>query len=481
MQISDHPATDASALYVGPAMLIGGKLVEGARTLDVVNPATGAVFARCACADEAQCEAAIEAAALAQLAWGARLIEDRASHLIAFADAIEARKEEFAKLLTREQGKPLPEALAEIGGAIGLLRYHSTQRLPYTVIQDSATRLVAEQRVPLGVVAAIAPWNFPVSLLMGKIAPALLAGNSVIAKPAATTPLSTLLLGEVAKDNLPAGVLNIVVDANDLGGYLTVHPQVAKVSFTGSTATGKRVMASSAGTLKRLTLELGGNDAAIILDDVDIAAIAPRLFRAATINAGQACMAIKRIYAPASRYDELSEALAQLARAAVVGPGEDPSTQIGPLQNRQQFDQVVELLESAGREGVIAAGGEPMAGDGFFVAPTVVRDISNDSRLVSEEQFAPIIPLVRYEHEDEAVAMANDSEFGLAASVWTADAERGVELAKRILCGTVWVNTHLDLPPEISFGGAKQSGIGRERGQAGLEEFTQLKVINVAK
>nr|WP_254911398.1 aldehyde dehydrogenase family protein [Sphingomonas sp. CDS-1] len=481
MHTPDRSDFQSAQFYTSPGMLIDGQLVDGALSLDVVNPATGAVFARCPRADEAQFEAAVQAAAAAQPLWAAQSEDDRASRLTAFADAIEARKGEFATLLTREQGKPYPEALAEIGGAVGLLRYHSTQRLPFTVIQDNATRMVAEQRVPLGVVAAIAPWNFPVSLLMGKIAPALLAGNTVVAKPASTTPLSTLLLGEVAKDILPAGTLNIVIDANDLGGYLTAHPQIAKVSFTGSTATGKRVMASSAGTLKRLTLELGGNDAAIILDDADIQAIAPRLFRAAMINAGQVCMAIKRVYAHNSRYDELCDTLANLARAAVVGAGDQPDTQIGPLQNRQQYDLVVSLLDSAARDGTVIAGGAALDREGFFVAPTVVRDLANDARLVREEQFGPIIPVIRYENEDDVVDMVNDSEFGLAASVWTGNAIRGVELAKRVTSGTVWVNTHLDLPPDISFGGAKQSGIGRERGQAGLEEFTQLKIINVAK
>lgn len=464
-----------------PRMLIGGQLVEGSADLEIVDPATGEVFATCGRADRAQAAQAIAAASEAFPAWAARSVEARGECLALLADAIEARADELARLLTQEQGKPAPQAAAEVAGAIGTMRYYAAERLPLIVVRETGTDLIAEQRVPLGVVAAITPWNYPVSLLAGKVAPALLAGNTLVAKPAATTPLTSLLFGEIAAAILPPGVLNIIVDANDLGDLLTSDPAVAKVSFTGSTATGRKVMASGSHTLKRLTLELGGNDAAIVLDDADVDAIAPRLFRAAMINAGQVCMAAKRIYAPRALYDPLCEALAALAKAAVVGPGNRPETEIGPLQNRAQYERVLDLLGSASREGRVIAGGEALPGGGYFIAPTVVRDLAPDARIVAEEQFGPVIPVVAYDDEEEVIRLANASEFGLAASIWTGDHRRGLALAQRITCGTVWVNKHLDLPLDVSFGGAKQSGIGRERGRAGLEEFTQLKLLNIAK
>lgn len=464
-----------------PRMLIGGQLVEGSGNIEIIDPATGRMFATCGRADRAQAEQAVAAAADAFAPWATTPAERRGERIALLADALEERAEDMARLLTREQGKPLAQARMEVAGAVATMRYYSKETLPLVVVRENENELIAEQRVPLGVVAAIMPWNYPVSLLAGKVAPALLAGNSIVAKPAASTPLTSLLFGEIAAPILPPGVLNIIVDANDLGDLLTSHPDVAKISFTGSTATGRRVMASGSGTLKRLTLELGGNDAAIVLDDADVDAVAPRLFRAAMINAGQVCMAAKRIYAPRNLYEPLCEKLADLARAAVVGAGDQPETEIGPLQNKAQYERVLDLLEAAGREGRVIAGGGALAGEGYFIAPTVVRDLAPDARIVTEEQFGPVIPVIAYDGEDEVVELANASEFGLAASIWTGDAARGLALAQRITCGTVWVNKHLDLPLDVSFGGAKQSGIGRERGRAGLEEFTQLKLLNIAK
>lgn len=462
-------------------LLIDGELVEGAGSLDVVDPATGAVFERCARADAGQLDQAVAAAKRAFPGWSALGHDERAEYLQRFADAIEARFEEFCTLLTREQGKPTPQAEFEIGGTIAALRHFAGQDLPVEVVRETEEELILDQRMPLGVVAAIAPWNFPVILLMLKLAPALSVGNTMVAKPAPTTPLTTALLGEVAASILPRGVFNVIIDANDLGAQLTAHPDVAKVSFTGSTATGKRVMASAAGTLKRLTLELGGNDAAIILDDADVATVAPKVFDAAMINAGQVCLAVKRVYAPREMVDALCDAFGRLAREAVVDDGRNQGAQIGPVQNRQQYERVLELIEDAKTKGTIVAGGEPMEGDGYFIRPTVVRDLPEDARLVREEQFGPVFPVMAYDTLDEAIAKTNDSEFGLGGTIWTSDPARGVEVAKRIHSGTIWVNKHLDMPFDIPFGGAKQSGMGLENGVEGMKEFTQAKIINVAK
>ncbi|MEG8220731.1 aldehyde dehydrogenase family protein [Sphingomonas sp. HH69] len=461
-------------------LLIDGKLVDGAHRLEVINPATGQVFASCARADAAQLDAAVAAAKAAFPSWAGRPFAERRQLLERYADAIDARKDEFARLLTREQGKPLPQAAYEMEGAIGLLRTFAGMELGLEVIRDEGGTRLIRQWSPLGVVAAITPWNFPMLLLMMKLAPALSAGNTLVAKPAPTTPLTTLLLGEVAADILPPGVLNIIVDQNDLGGQLTTHADVAKVSFTGSTATGKKVMQSVSNTLKRLTLELGGNDAAIVLDDADVNVVAPAIFQAATLNAGQICLAAKRVYAPESLYDALCEALAKLANEAVVDDGDKQGTQIGPIQNRAQFDKLKEFLDDAHASGSVIAGGAALDREGYFIAPTIVKDIGDDARLVREEQFGPILPILSYDTIEDAIARANDSEYGLGGTIWTSNPERAIAVALKIDTGTVWINKHLDLPFDVPFGGAKQSGFGAELGREGLEEFTQSKIVNVA-
>ncbi|HEY8605318.1 aldehyde dehydrogenase family protein [Tsuneonella suprasediminis] len=461
-------------------MLINGELVEGAATLDVVNPANGKVFTTIARADEGQLEEAVAAARAAFPAWSKLTYEERGAMIGQLADAIEARKDELAQLLTREQGKPAAQAMGEVIGGIYQLRFYASQRHEPQVIKEDAKARILEHRTPLGVVAAVTPWNFPFLMVTQKIGPALVTGNTVIAKPAPTTPMCALFIAEEAAKIFPAGVLNIIVDENDLGGPLTAHPDIAKVSFTGSTGTGRKVYASGADALKRITLELGGNDAAIVLDDVSPKDIAPKLFNGAMINAGQVCLAIKRVYAPASIYDELCDELAQLAKDAVVDDGANQGAQIGPVQNRMQYEKVLGFLEDARENGTVLAGGDRLDRDGYFIAPTVVKDIPDSARLVREEQFGPVIPVLKYDDIDDVIARANDSEYGLGGTVWSADLDRGVEVAMKIDSGTVWVNKHLDLPFDVPFGGAKQSGIGREGGDEGVSAYTQKHVVNVA-
>src|SRR5262245_10113816 len=462
-------------------LLIDGKLVEGASTLDVINPATGRTLTAAPRADRAQLDQAAAAAKTAFPTWSATPLRQRAALLVKLAEALEAEQGAFARLLTQEQGKPLPQALWEIDWAIAALRYFATLDLPPKVLKEDATQKVVRQHKPLGVVAAITPWNFPVVLLIFKVAPALLAGNTVVAKPAPTTPLTTLKLGELCAGILPAGVVNVIVDQNDLGPALTNHPDVAKIAFTGSTATGMKVMASAAGTLKRLTLELGGNDAAIVLEDADPKDVAPKIFAAAMFMSGQACIAIKRGDVHDSIYDAVCDELGRLAQETVVGDGLEPGTQLGPIQNKQQFEKVKGYIEDGRQNGTIVAGGEAVNGKGFFVRPTIVRDIPDTARLVREEQFGPVLPVLRYSEIDDAIARANDSDFGLGGSVWSSDRERAFRVATRINSGMVWVNKHLDVAADTPFAGAKQSGIGVELGHEGLEEFTQATIINMAK
>jgi acyl-CoA reductase-like NAD-dependent aldehyde dehydrogenase len=462
-------------------LLINGALVDGAATMPVLNPATEEVLADCPTASEAQLNEAVEAAQAGFQIWKNTPIEERRAKLGEIADIIEANSEDLARILTQEQGKPLEDAMGEIMGASMFFRYFQTLDLPVEVLEDSDTQRVEIHRNPLGVVGAIIPWNFPVILLAFKLPAALLGGNSIIIKPAPTTPLSALHLGRLIADVLPAGVVNVIADNNDLGDKITTHKGISKISFTGSTATGARVMASAASTLKRITLELGGNDAGIIMDDVDVEKVAPQIFQGAFGNNGQICIAMKRVYAHASIYDKLVEQLAKLADEAIVGNGLEQGTQLGPLQNKMQFDKVKDYIEDGRANGTIVAGGDVPEGKGYFIPPTIVRDIDDDSRLVREEQFGPVLPIIKYDDVNDVIERANDTEYGLGGSVWASDVERAYEVAKKVDSGTIWVNKHADLQPHVPFGGIKTSGIGTELGAEGLSEFTQRKVINIAK
>lgn len=459
-------------------LLIDGQAIDGAAEFDVVNPATGTAFARCPRADSAMADRAVAAAKAAFPGWSATPIDERAAKVAALADALEARAGEFAGLLTAEQGKPLDQAMFEVMGSVFTLRAFAAMRPETRTLRDTAGKQVIEHRTPLGVVVAITPWNFPIILLMNKLGPALVAGNTMVAKPAPTTPLTTLLFGELCREMLPAGVVNIVCDQNDLGALLTSHPDVAKVAFTGSTATGKKVMASAAAGVKRVTLELGGNDAAIVLDDVDPVQVARKVYAGAMTNAGQICVAIKRAYVPEALYDAFCDELARLAREAVVDDGANQGTQVGPIQNAMQFEKVKALLADAAQRGTVLAGGEPLDRPGYFIPPTIVRDLDEDAPLVREEQFGPVLPVLKYDDLDAVIARANDSEYGLGGTVWGRDVARATDVAMRIDAGTVWVNQHMAIDATVPFRGAKQSGLGGELGQDGLHEYTQAHIIN---
>ncbi|MGX7896023.1 aldehyde dehydrogenase family protein [Tsuneonella sp. HG222] len=459
-------------------MLVGGQLIEGSSSFPVINPATEQTIARCPKADADILNRAVESAKSAFPAWAAKSFDERGELVEKLASAVEARIDEFARLLTAEQGKPLDQATYEIMRSIKTLQTFAKMRIADKLLRNEAGNSVVEHRTPLGVCAAITPWNFPVILLMNKVGPCLVTGNTMIAKPAPTTPLTTLLFGEIAAGILPAGVFNVVCDENELGPLITAHPDIAKVAFTGSTATGKKVMAAAAAGMKRVTLELGGNDAAIVLDDVPAKIAAEKVYNGAMANAGQICVAVKRAYVPEAMYDEFCDALADLANAAVVDDGTQQGATVGPIQNKAQFEKVKGLLDDARQRGRIIAGGRPLDRPGYFIPPTIVRDLDDDAPLVKEEQFGPVLPVLSYSEIDEVIARANASEYGLGGTVWSASTERAVEVARRIDTGTVWVNQYLAIDPNIPFRGSKQSGIGAELGEAGLLEYTQAHVIN---
>jgi acyl-CoA reductase-like NAD-dependent aldehyde dehydrogenase len=460
-----------------PTLTIDGAAVTADSTFDVVNPATGKRFASAPDASTAQLDAAFEAAARAFRSW--RTDDDaRRTALHAVADALVAAADVIAPIITAEQGKTLPISHFEVHGAAGWMRYYADLERGREVLRDDESALIEVTRQPLGPVAAITPWNFPIFIAAAKIASALRAGNTVVLKPSPYTPLSSLKLGEVLRDVLPAGVLNVITGGDALGPAMTSHPLTRKISFTGSVATGKKVAVSAARDLKRVTLELGGNDAAIVLDDADPVRVAEQLFAAAFFNNGQVCATPKRVYVPESLQPALVEALASHARAAKVGDGRDEGTDLGPISNIVQRDRVAELVADAlANGGVAAAGGKAIDGPGYFFEPTIISGVSDGFRLVDEEQMGPALPVITYRNVDDALKRANAGMFGLGGSVWGSDPERAAAVAERMDSGMTWVNTHSAIANDLPFGGTKWSGIGIEGGAAGLDSYTDLKLV----
>lgn len=451
-------------------------------TRDILDPATGEVIGRAPVHTVDDLDRAVAAAKVAQPAWATLGHERRSELLLAAADAIDANAEALAHLLSREQGKPLngPNARFEVGGASGWMRTAAATPLETEVVFDDGQTHAELTYRPIGVVGAIGPWNWPQMITVWQIAPALRMGNTVVVKPSEYTPLSVLALVHVINSVMPEGVLHVVSGGRDVGAALSTHPEVGKVMFTGSTDTGKAIIRSSADTVKRLTLELGGNDAGIVLPDVDPKAIAEGLFWGAFINTGQTCAALKRLYVHEDVYDAVCDALVDVARAMPMGVGVDEQNVLGPLQNRKQFEIVDRLVESAkASDARVLLGGEPDRDQpGHFYPTTLVADIDHDAPLVTEEQFGPVLPIIRYRDLDEVIERANGVDVGLGASVWSADREQARAVAARIDAGTVWINSHGGVHPMVPFGGAKQSGYGLEFGVEGLKALGVPQVIN---
>ncbi|MBW1640327.1 aldehyde dehydrogenase family protein [Microbacterium resistens] len=425
---------------------------------------------------------AIARAKAAQPAWEALGHEERSALLLAAADAIDAHAEPLAWILSREQGKPLngPNARFELGACSAWLRTNATTVLEPEVLVDDADLHAELVYKAAGVVGAIGPWNWPLMITIWQIGPSLRMGNTVVAKPSEYTPLSVLAMLAVMNDVLPADVLIGVSGDREVGARLASHPDIDKIMFTGSTATGRRIIESSAGNLARLTLELGGNDAGIVLPGTDPAAIAQDLFWGAFINTGQTCAAMKRLYVHDSIYDQVVDAVAEIAASTPMGNGLDEENVLGPLQNKAQFDIVSRLVEDARRRGArIVTGGEPAPELGeLFYRPTIVADIEDGAPLVDEEQFGPVLPVIRYTDVDDAFARANGLDAGLGASVWSSDPEAAREAATRMQSGTVWINSHGGLHPMVPFGGVKSSGYGLEFGVAGLKSVSVTQVVS---
>ncbi|MFC7795355.1 aldehyde dehydrogenase family protein [Streptomyces cinereoruber] len=426
----------------------------------VVDPATRETFDE---APDQQPDELDDVVARARRAWYDWRADPtaRAAALRDSADAVETAGDDLARLLTREQGKPLAESHAEVARTAARLRYFA-DLAPRTRRIDDGRPVRSEVRWrSLGPVAAIVPWNFPLQLAAAKFAPALAAGNTVVLKPSPFTPLATRLLHSVLAAVLPKDVLTVVTGHEPLGARLASHPGIRHVTFTGSVLTGRAVAGAAAASLARVTLELGGNDAALLLDDVDVDRIADRLFWAAFRNCGQVCMAVKRLYVPARLHAEVVEALVERAKTVTVGPGLDPETRMGPVNNLPQLSRVEQVTERALADGARAAsGGHRLDGPGYFFAPTILTDVPPGTPVVTEEQFGPVLPVLPYRSVDEAVDAANGTGFGLGGSVWGTDLDRAEAVADRLECGTAWINHHAELSLAQPFAGVKDSGVG---------------------
>lgn len=453
------------------SMTINGELVKSESSLYVINPRTADVFARCPAATLQHLNTAVDAAKKAVPVWSSLSFAERRDYILKFTAAVRENQDSLEALLMLEQGKPLPQAREEITRALAQADAIIQIEIQPEILVDDEIRRVELHYVPQGVVGVISPWNAPVVLAIGPMVSALYTGNAVVLKPSPYTPLCTLRLGEIAKEVFPPGVVNVISGDNDIGQWMTEHANIDKISFTGSVATGKRVLASCSGTLKRFTLELGGNDAAIVLDDSNIREVAKKIAATAFVNAGQVCMAIKVVFVDEKIFDEFCDALVE----------EVLKLDIGPLQNRMQFDKICSLLEDLRNTNARILLGGNATGQGYFVEPTIVTDVSINSRIVREEQFGPILPIQRFRDPMEVIRWINNQRLALGGSIWSSNVQRATELAMHVNVGTVWVNQHRVTAANVPFGGMRESGIGRNYSSHGLKSNMEPKVINILK
>ena len=465
-------------------MTIGGESVIADSYVEIRNPAnTNEVVGEAPVGTSDHLDKAVSAARQAFTSWRHSSEDERTDACQAIAKVITDNEEELAILLTKEQGKPLSGlgSRFEMGGCSSWAGFTAGLSLPDKVLEESEEKRVVMKREPLGVVGAITPWNWPLMIAIWHIVPGIRTGNTVVIKPSPFTPLSTLRMIELISEALPAGLINVISGGDELGADLTRHSGIDKIVFTGSIATGKKVMASAAKHVTPVTLELGGNDPGIVLPGTDPAPFVEGLFFGSMINSGQTCGALKRLYVHRDDLNRTAEALVEFSKNIPMGDGMDDSSLLGPLQNERQFNRVVELVEDAKvAGGKVLTGGAPTGGSNFFYPVTFMTNVSDGVRLVDEEQFGPVLPIIAYTDLEEAVRLANGTDFGLDASVWGIDRDETARVSACLEAGTVYENKHADIAPHIPFGGIKCSGFGVEFGEEGLAAYTSIKVINAA-
>jgi len=477
-------------------LLIEGKAqpAQSGKRLEVRNPATGEVIATVASADAVDVDAAVRSAhhAFTSGAWSAKRPAERERILLKLADILEQHAEELAQLETLNQGKSLHIARAiEVGASLEYVRYMAGwatklqgETLDVSIPMPPGTRYNAStRREPIGVVAGIVPWNFPLMIAIWKLIPALAAGCTVVLKPSPETPLTALRLGELAlQAGIPAGVVNIVTgDGAQAGQALTTHPLVSKISFTGSTATGKQVGHAAVENMTRFTLELGGKNPLIVLADADVDKTVQAILMAGFLNQGQVCAAASRLYIHRSKFQKIMEGVADVANSMTLGAGMDLQAQINPLVSARQQQSVTRLIDAGLSQGAkMLAGGDASGLPGYFIKPTVIVDVDHRNTLMRDEVFGPVLAAMPFDTEEQVLQLANDSRYGLAASLWTNDLSAAMRIVPRIEAGTVWVNSHIPLDPNLPFGGYKQSGMGREFGKHAVEACTELKSVCIA-
>lgn len=464
--------------------VVNGKPIDTTEFFDVINPATGEPFAQAPKAHLGHLEQAVAAARKAFSHWSVLKDGKRVEALNKIADLVEQHQEELSRLITREQGKCQsgPGANLEVEGCVGWTRVTASLKLENEFIADTDEERIEMVRKPIGVVGSITPWNWPLMIATWHIMPAIRVGCTVVIKPASCTPLATLRLVELMNTVLPPGVVNIVPGNYQIGDAMASHKGIDKMVFTGSVGVGQSIMKQSASNLKNLTLELGGNDAGIVLPGTDITPFLEPLFWGCFINAGQTCACLKRLFVHKDDYDEICQKFTDYVKKIPVGDGMDEENLIGPLSNAPQLKTVKEFVENARNEGAtILCGGEPLAGSGYFYPLTLVADVTDDMELVKEEQFGTALPIIKYSTVEEAIERANSLDVGLGASAWGNDPAAAEAVARQLEAGTVWVNSHGKLFPLAPFGGIKMSGIGTEFGIEGLKAYTNIQVVNVAK
>jgi acyl-CoA reductase-like NAD-dependent aldehyde dehydrogenase len=462
-------------------MTIGGHSVTADQYTEIKSPSNGTVVGLCPVGTVAHLEQAISAAEKAFATWKLSDDKTRIAACQAIAKVVTDNAAELSVLLTQEQGKPLKGLGSEfeLGGCAAWAGHTATLALPVKVLEESAKSRIEMHRMPVGVVGSITPWNWPLMIAIWHIVPAVRTGNTVVIKPSPFTPLGTLRMIELISKVLPPGVVNVIAGGDELGAALSKHPRIKRMVFTGSIANGRKLMASAAPTLKAITLELGGNDPGIVLADAKVEQLVEPMFWGAFINSGQTCGALKRLYVHDSIFDRTCQALVEFAKKIPVGDGMTPGSIMGPLQNERQYRRVIELVEDAKKHGAkVLLGGEASKGPGYFYPLTIITNVDDGTRLVDEEQFGPVLPIVRYHDVDDAIRRANSGEFGLSASVWGSDRKQLEAVAERLEAGTVFINKHADIAPHVPFGGIKSSGLGVEFAQEGLEAYTTIKIIN---